>query len=203
MATVEQLPFCTATQLSNSLLKIVRLYARAGFIVHIIMMDQEFDKVKDTCMMVKLITTTAREHAGEIKRYIQTITERSHTLMSDPPYTKLPHQVVIHLVYFAVLWLNSLPEAAGVSDKYSPRNIVHSHKHDFKRHCKATFGSYTKLTMIQPLPTLCALARSLGYSLAPLAIARAHTKSSTSTWVSSKKPYNHPPPHARQGHQSC
>jgi hypothetical protein len=45
LATIEQLPLRTATQLSNSFMKIVRLYACNGFIVRIIMMDQEFDKV--------------------------------------------------------------------------------------------------------------------------------------------------------------
>jgi hypothetical protein len=106
-----------ATQLSNSLMKIVRLYACTGFIVRIIMMEQEFDKVEDAWEMVEINTTAAREHMGKIKRYTQTIKERSCMLVSDLPYTKLPCQVAIHLVYFAVLWLNILPAAAGVSDK--------------------------------------------------------------------------------------
>ncbi len=60
LSTVEQLPSCTATQLSNSLTKIVRLYARTGFIVRVIMMDQEFDKVENTCDMVEINTTATR-----------------------------------------------------------------------------------------------------------------------------------------------
>jgi hypothetical protein len=68
--TIEQLPLCTATQLSNSLMKIVRQYAHTGFIVRIIMMDQEFNKVKDACKMVKINTTDARKHIEEIKHYI-------------------------------------------------------------------------------------------------------------------------------------
>jgi hypothetical protein len=48
LATNKQLPARRGTQLSNSLTKIVRLHARTGFIIRIIMMDQEFDKVKDT-----------------------------------------------------------------------------------------------------------------------------------------------------------
>ncbi len=133
LSTVKQLPLRTATQL-NSLTKIVRLYARTGFIVHVIMMDQEFDKVKDTCDMVEINTTVAREHVSKIERFIRTIKERSRALVSDLPYTPLPRQVVIHLVYFAVLWLNSLPAAAGVSDKYSPWEILLGHKLDFKKH---------------------------------------------------------------------
>jgi hypothetical protein len=142
LGTVEQLPLCTATQLSNSLTKIVRLYARTGFIIRVIMMDQEFDKVKDACKMVEINTTTAHEHVGKIKRFICTIKECSHALVLDLLYTTLPRQVVIHLVYFAVLWLNSLPAAAGVSDKYSPWEILLSCELDFEKHCKTNFGSY-------------------------------------------------------------
>ncbi len=108
------------------------------------MMDQEFDKVKDACKMVEINTTAARKHVGKIERFIRTIKERSRALVLDLPYTMLPCQVVIHLVYFAVLWLNSLPAAAGVSDKYYPREIVLSRKLDFKKHCKTTFGSYVE-----------------------------------------------------------
>ncbi len=144
LATVKQLPSHTATQLSNSLTKIVKLYACTGFIVRVIMMDQEFDKVKDACNMVEINITAVREHIGEIERFIRTIKECSHTLMSDLPYNILPCQVTIHLVYFAVLWLNSLPAAAGVSKKYFPRKIVLDRELDFDKHCKATFGSYVE-----------------------------------------------------------
>jgi hypothetical protein len=108
------------------------------------MMDQEFNKVKDACNMVEINTTAAREHVGKIKRFIRTIKEHSRALVLDLPYMPLPRQVVIHLIYFAVLWLNSLPAAAGVSDKYSPREIVLGRKLDFEKHCKTPFGSYVK-----------------------------------------------------------
>jgi hypothetical protein len=141
LSTVEQLPLCTDTQLSNSLTKIVRLYACIGFIVRVIMMDQEFDKVEDACNMVEINTTAAPEHVGKIKRFIRTIEECSHAPVLDLTYTLLPCQVVIHLVYFAVLWLNSLPAATGVSDKYSPWEIILGRELDFEKHCKTTFGS--------------------------------------------------------------
>ncbi len=108
------------------------------------MMDQEFDKVEDACDMVEINTTVERKHVGKIKRFIRTIKEPSRALVSDLPYTPLPRQVVIHLVYFAVLWLNSLPAAAGVSNKYSPWEIVLGRELNFEKHCKTTFGSYVK-----------------------------------------------------------
>ena len=108
------------------------------------MMDQEFDKVKDACKMVEINTTAARKHVSKIEHFIRTIKERSRALVLDLPYMPLPRHVVIHLVYFAVLWLNSLPAAVGVSDKYSPWEIVLGRELDFKKHCKTTFVSYVE-----------------------------------------------------------
>ena len=47
--TVEFLPSCTAAKLTDYLVKVSKskLYARGGFTVRTILMDQEFDKVKD------------------------------------------------------------------------------------------------------------------------------------------------------------
>jgi hypothetical protein len=67
LGAVEQLPSRTATQLSNSLTKMIKLYAQPGYIVCVIMMDQEFNKVKDACDTVEINTTAAREHVSKIK----------------------------------------------------------------------------------------------------------------------------------------
>jgi hypothetical protein len=50
----------TARQLNSSLTKIVRLYTRTGFIVKVVMMDQEFIKIEDEIEMVEINTTPAR-----------------------------------------------------------------------------------------------------------------------------------------------
>ncbi len=145
-------------------------------------MDQEFDKVKEACDMVEINTTAAREHVGEIKRFIRTIKERSRALMSDLPYNILPCQITIHLVYFAVLWLNSLPAAAGVSENTPPARLSLAANSILTSTARPPSVHTLKRTEIQPLPTPCALAHSLAYSLVPLAIARAHTRSSTIIW---------------------
>ena len=45
--TIEFLPSRTARQLSSSLTKIVQINARGGFIVRLVMMDMEFEKIGD------------------------------------------------------------------------------------------------------------------------------------------------------------
>ena len=47
--TSEYLPSQTAAQLSSSLDKVVKLYARGGFSIRVILMDMEFDKVVEKC----------------------------------------------------------------------------------------------------------------------------------------------------------
>ena len=45
--TVKRVPNCTAVQLSNAPNKAIRLYGRDEFIVRIILMDMEFEKLAD------------------------------------------------------------------------------------------------------------------------------------------------------------
>ena len=119
--TAEFILTSTAAQLSSSIKKIVNLYARAGFVVNAILMDQEFDKIVDSVPLLEVNTTAAREHVGEIERGLRTIQERGRGIVSTLPFSHLPRQVVIHLVYFVVLWLNSMPATKeGILDKIPP-----------------------------------------------------------------------------------
>ena len=74
--TAEYLPSCTAKQLSSSLIKIVKVYAQGGFIVCLVLMDMEFEKIKDDFDKVEVNTTTAREHVAENERGIRHVKER-------------------------------------------------------------------------------------------------------------------------------
>ena len=42
LLTVEHIPSQTADQLSKSLIKVIKLYGRGGFIIHVILVDMEF-----------------------------------------------------------------------------------------------------------------------------------------------------------------
>jgi hypothetical protein len=100
----------TALQLDSSLTKIVRRYSCTGFIVKVVMIDQEFDKFEDKIDMVEINTTAACARLNASSKQIRS----AAGLWSQTSHSILPQQVIIHLVYFAVLWLNSLSAAAGV-----------------------------------------------------------------------------------------
>ena len=109
----------------------------------------EFEKLVDRLDHIEVNTTAAREHGSNIERQIRVIKERSRAVVSTLPFSHLHKQIVIHLVYFAVLWLNAFPAKNGISDKLSPREIVTHKKLDYVKHCQVNFGSYVEaMTLI-------------------------------------------------------
>ncbi len=43
-----------------------------------------------------------------------------------------------------VMWLNKFPVSCGVSDRFSPRELILRNRLDYSHHCRALFGSYCK-----------------------------------------------------------
>ena len=74
--TSVQFPYNTDKQLSSYLIKVTK-YSRGGFIVRVILMDMEFEKVADEVVLVEVKTTAAQDHAVEIERGIGTIKEHA------------------------------------------------------------------------------------------------------------------------------
>ena len=144
--TAEHVPSRTAKQLGSSLMKVVQqLYGRGGYVVNCILMDLEFEKVKDECPLVEINTTAAREHVGEAERGIRTIKERARCVVSMLPYTMLPKQMVIHLIYYVVLLINAFPAAKGISERYSPREIITQRVLEYGRSLPdVIFGTYVE-----------------------------------------------------------
>ncbi len=103
LMTIEFIPCCSASKLGLLLQWIVAVYARAGFRVQTILMDNEFNKVIDHAPNVILNTTAASEHVGDIKRRIRVIKERSHGILCTLPYTKFPQIVLVHLLHHVVM----------------------------------------------------------------------------------------------------
>ncbi len=134
---MEFLPSRTVTQLCNALNKVFLIYRRGGFMIRSCLMDMEFEKLKNHMESVIVNTTAAREHVGDIERYIRVIKEQGRSITSQLPYKKcMPDQIVIHLIKFLVMWLNALPHPSGISQVLSPREIVTHMKLDFKKHCR-------------------------------------------------------------------
>ena len=112
--TAEFIPTQTAGRLAKCLMKVVYGYARGGFVVNLMLMDMEFDKIKDVLPMVEVNTTAAREHVPEIELRIWTIKERVRSVISDFPFNPVPMLVLVQTVYTICLWLNAIRSLSGM-----------------------------------------------------------------------------------------
>ena len=61
-------------------------------------------------------------------------------------YQYLHKQIVIRLVYFCIMMLNAVPSAKGISDRFTPREIVTGRRLNFK-HLQAVFGEYIEASV--------------------------------------------------------
>lgn len=76
----------TATSLSKHLTRVLQVYERAGFKVRTILMDGEFEKVRNLMPCVECNTTAAKEHVSKAERTIRTIKERTRGLLGTLPF---------------------------------------------------------------------------------------------------------------------
>ena len=89
LTTIEHAPDCKALKLGYLLHWIMNTYARAGFNVLTILMDDEFEKVRDY-VHATLNTTAASEHVGEIERRIRVIKKNCRGIICTVPYAQIP-----------------------------------------------------------------------------------------------------------------
>jgi len=124
LVTIEHLPSRTAKCLVQTLERVFRIYSTTGFIVQTRMMDMEFEKLRPLMPHVALNTTAAQEHVREIEQKIRVIKERARGMFNTLPYKKIPRVMVIELLHFCVMWMDSFPVKLGISEKWSPRELV-------------------------------------------------------------------------------
>jgi hypothetical protein len=138
---IDLLPLQTAKCLALTIEQVIKVYRVAGFIVLVALMDMEFEQLKDVLPNITINTTAAREHVGETERKIRVIKERVRGTMTTLPYLTLPKIMIIKLLHFCILRLNSFPVKSGVSEEWSPRELISHHLLDAKLHCKTPFGA--------------------------------------------------------------
>ncbi len=167
LLTAEYTPSRTAKNLAGGITRIIDLYARGGFQVGTILVDNKFECLQNLVPIIEINATAANEHVPEIERRIRLIKEQARGVLNTLPYKKMPQLMLVELIYHVVLWLNAFPMKSGVSTTLSPREIVYRRKLNFKKHCKALFGSYAE-THEEPNPTNGMMARgSPGIILGP------------------------------------
>ena len=72
-STAEHVPSQTAKQLANSLMKVIKIYAKVGFFVCNVLIDGESEKFKPEISLVEINISAACKHVAEIERYHRTL----------------------------------------------------------------------------------------------------------------------------------
>eukprot|EP00804_Cyclotella_cryptica_P011281 CCRYP_007764-RA/>CCRYP_007764-RA protein AED:0.49 eAED:0.49 QI:0/0/0/0.5/0/0/2/0/105 len=101
-------------------------------------MDGEFEKIKKKVADCIEVNITARnKHIPEIERKIRVIKERVRCDKADMPVKELPSIIIKRVVLNAVLFFNAYVDKQGISEEYSPRELVLHWQLHWKRHCKS------------------------------------------------------------------
>jgi hypothetical protein len=145
LITAEFTPVRTAKNLANNIKHILQVYSRGGFRITTLLMDNEFESLVPLLPSIVANTTAAREHVSEIERRIRTIKERGRGVKNTLPFTKMPKLTLIELNNFVVMWLDAFPSKSGISERYSPRELILQRKLTFEQHCRVPFGSYCEV----------------------------------------------------------
>ncbi len=130
----EHLQIRTATSLCKHLEWVKQVYARAGFILRTILMDGEFEKVKNCMPNVECNITAAKEHVSETKQSIRMIKEWVQGLIVTLPFKDIPRRMKIKFIYFVMLWLKTFPVKDGILTTYSPRELLVPWRLDYTKH---------------------------------------------------------------------
>ena len=90
-------------------------------------------------------TTAAKEHVAEAERKIRVVKEQSRGVVNTLPFTYIPKRMKMEFIYFVTLWLNAFPVKNGVSETFSPREILLRWRMDAKKHYRVFPGSYCEV----------------------------------------------------------
>ena len=95
-------------------------------------------------MGIQLNTVSNDEHVPEIERQIQTLKEQTRAIYCTLPFHKIPHHLIIEMLYAANYWLNMFPRKGGISKTMSLRTLLTGLTMNYNRHCRLEFGEYVQ-----------------------------------------------------------
>ncbi|KAL7464228.1 hypothetical protein ACHAXS_004562, partial [Conticribra weissflogii] len=75
--TTKHIPMQNSLQLKQSLLRVLQIHSRAGFMVQTILVDGQFESLKEQLSNTVVNTTANLEHVGDIEQCLQLIKERA------------------------------------------------------------------------------------------------------------------------------
>ena len=84
----------------------------------------------------------AQEHVPEAEHKNHILKEHIHATCHRIPYKMLPRTVICYMLMETAAKLNYFPAKGGCSNYFSPSEILHHVKLDYKKHCSMPLLSY-------------------------------------------------------------
>ena len=166
-----------------------------------VLMDNEFEKLRNLVSILAINTTAAKEHVPEVERKIRLIKERRRGILNTLPFKKMPRLMLIELVYHVVLWLTHSRRT-----QECPRHFPHGKLFTGTSWILQSTASHHSGRTVRSMMTQ--RQQHHGDSLNPGNCARSHWKPARDLQVSQPRDRKesqatriHSIPHARLGHQ--
>ena len=87
--------------------------------VHSILMYLLFDSTNDELMGKRVVNTQdTKQHVVQIDMCIRTLKEVCRVVESDLTFNCLHKLIVLNMVYFFILWMNTIPVKNGISQEF-------------------------------------------------------------------------------------
>ena len=148
--TCTQVSQLTVSHYAAAVMKVLSTYRSAGFVVSYIHADNEFasvcERVKHQVPELQYELVPARAHQPEAERNNRTIKERIRAVIHSLPFQAIPNIMVALLAVEVTNHLNFFPPRGGISDYYSPRQIIEKRNLDYRRQCAIPMFTYVEAT---------------------------------------------------------
>ena len=129
----------------NELKKVYQRYNARGFKITDIHADNEFHKIQNEALPVRLHLCGTDDHVPEIERSVQTQKNENRTVCHAMPYKCLPRIMVRELIAQGNEFLNAFGSKDDVGHGMTPRNIIDNLSHVDYNDLKYEFGQYVQL----------------------------------------------------------
>jgi hypothetical protein len=127
-ATSEMINDLRHTTIMKAIQQVLNVYRVRNFKVTHLLADGQFE-------------TMSNQIASE--RHIRTVKERVRSIYNTLPFKSISKRMLIELIYNCTFWLNSFPNALGISTTISPRTIITGYKKiDYNKHCRLEYVEY-------------------------------------------------------------
>ena len=112
------------------------VYTSRGFILDHILSHFEIESAREdpAVVSIKVNTTSASEHVGDVERLVYVLIERLQGLTSILSFIKYPKMTKIGIVHLYLFWLNIFPRKGGISNYVDLSILIDETKTDFNLH---------------------------------------------------------------------